>query len=167
MTEQPTPTPSDQPQRGKREHRAKLVFLAVILIVAGAIYWTQTRPPRLNAWQDDLPGALAQAREQNRPVVVFFMEAKAVPGSPTQRMISGCLKMVGVTKPLERYKYIPVAVAMDHSLDSDLARQYQLDTLPTLLFLTSTGTERERRSGFVGAAEVQAMIIRNAPITVQ
>lgn len=161
MTEQPIGTePEARQQRARKEHRAKLAFLAVVVIIGVAIYWSQLKGPQLEGWEEDLPAALAKARAEGRPLVLFFLASER--NYDTTKMIKDCLPNPLVTEPLVAGKYIPVAVTVDRQLQSPRAKEYEVETLPTLVILSSSGKVLERKGGFTGPAELRTMLMRHS-----
>ncbi len=122
----------------RRERRVKIGFAVAAAVMILVVWYWQRNPSRLS-WEHDLPGALATARQQNRGVVAFFTHSSY--GEMEKRIETfGFIKNY---KAVSKSNYILVQVSP--SLDSDLARQYKITKLPTLLVLDANGVERNRR----------------------
>lgn len=134
--------PNASEKSRKRDRRVKIGFLVVAAVLVLVVYWWQRKPPLLpGEWLTDMPKAMDQARRENRGVLAFFTNSAW--GETETFIATHCFGKSANTKALQRTNYIMVKVSP--SLDSDLARQYKVTQLPTLLILDPNGKERNRR----------------------
>jgi len=109
----------------------------------------QRSGPRLPGWGEDLDAALARAARENRRVLAFFMSE---PPSATARWLAdNTLRMN--RKAIAESRVVPVKVVLETSLDSETAKRYEIRELPTLMVLSPSGKELNRRTGRVGEVE--------------
>ncbi len=134
----------------KRDRQVKIGFLVVAAILVLLVYWWQRKPTLLpGTWLTDVPKAMEQARNEKRSVLLFFTHSAW--GEAEKRIaFFGFSKNV---KALNKFDYILVKVSP--SLDSDLARQYKVTKLPTLLILDPNGREKNRRELLVDVGETE------------
>lgn len=146
QTDHPAEQPADQP---KPDHRAKVVFLIIALVIGGGIYmFAQRKPPELpEGWTEDLPAALTQATLENRRLMIVFMASP--PSHTGRRMFDTTLAKRENKKALERGRFIPVRQLIK-SASSQVARKYKVSHFPTTLILSPSGVERNRREDFIG-----------------
>jgi len=82
-------------------------------------------------------------------VLAFFMSE---PPSATARWLAdNTLRMN--RKAIAESRVVPVKVVLETSLDSETARRYEIRELPTLMVLSPSGKELNRRTGRVGEVE--------------
>ena len=159
---------SDSPQAGQVRKKSstdrwvKLGFLAVVVIVAAAIYIrgrTGTTPGQ--RWRSDLQAALAEAEKSNRPVLVLF-RGEAL--DEDTNFITGekGLKQPSVERAVERGNYLCVEVRLDRALTSAAAVKYKLKKLPTVIVLSAKGKVLQRDFGRVGHARLVEMLSAGA-----
>ncbi len=137
-------TPREKP---RKDRWIRLGFLAVVVVAVGAIYLVQRRGPALKGWNPGLNAALEQAGRENRRLLVFFMYSP--PSEAARRMAATTLAQAQNRQAIEKGRFVRVKVPVS-SLQSELARQYKLKSLPTMMVLDSDGIERNRREGFIG-----------------
>ncbi len=136
---------SNQQDKAKsRKDKGKLVFLVIIAVAVALVYMSQQSGAELPKWSDDLPKALAQAKQEDRKVLVFF--AGKPPSNDARLMSTKTLKMNA--KQIEKGKFIKVLIQIAKT--DELAKRYDIKTLPTFLLLDAQGVELNRRVGFVG-----------------
>jgi uncharacterized protein YyaL (SSP411 family) len=99
-------------------------------VVAVSKFFT---PPERVAWRSDLPGALAEARTANKPVLLYFTAQWC---GPCQYMRRNVFTDAGVAAAM-RERYIPVRV--DHDQRQDLIARYQVATIPWFAVLDPDG----------------------------
>jgi hypothetical protein len=161
MNEQATPSPQEPADRPKRNDRkGKLIFLGVIVLAAVIIYMVQTRDLSIEGWHDELAPALEAAARQNRPVVVLFVGSP--PSATALRIKNSIIPIPSNRKALQEGNYIQAIVTVD-DLDSELARQYTLTELPTLMVLRPDGQERNRHEGNIGEVPFRDNFLANQP----
>jgi len=127
-----------------RKDRGKLIFLAVIAVAVILVYMSQQSGAELPDWPEDLPKALAQARQEDRKVLVFF--AGNPPSANARRMSTTTLSKK--SGEIKRGKFITVLIQIKKT--DDLAKHYGIKNFPTFLLLDAQGKELNRRVGFVG-----------------
>ena len=147
--------------KSSRDRWIKIGFVLVLAAVAVAIYSFQRRDLRIEGWGNDLPAALAQARAENRMVVVFF--ASSPPSDTAREIAQRRIPKPDNVQALKDGNFIPVIVSLDENLNSDAATKYKLTTLPTLLVLRPDGTERNRHEGMIGEVNFRQDLLRVNP----
>jgi hypothetical protein len=135
--------------REKRDRWVKLGFLGVIIVVAGIVYMLQQKPMSIAGWSEDLEATLVQAKQQDRPVVAFFVNQ---PPSETAEATKANLTRPENIKVMQEYKVLRVLVTTD--TDSEIARRFNIESLPTLLLLSPEGEELNRHDGPSHVGEV-------------
>ena len=138
------------PAKGKADRWVKIGFLLATLAVI-VIYSMKTRNPTIPGWSTDLEQAAKQSREENRKLVIFFMSKP--PGETDRRIQDGILNKSGNRKALQKGNYLAVTAQLSPSLDSNVAKRYQVTVLPTLLLLDGQGKELNRREKTIGEVD--------------
>jgi thioredoxin-like negative regulator of GroEL len=121
----------------------KLVALAVLLVLAGAeTAYSKPAPPDEVHWYTTLDEATTAAKESGRPMLVDFWA-----------------DWCAACKVMDREAYSEpafaeaargfVAVRLNYDKKTALARKYNVDALPTLLFTDSYGGELFRHTGYL------------------
>lgn len=145
MTEANTHTATTKAAKARQDRLVRIAFLVVIVIAGVLIYRKQTTIALPAGWRGDLDNALAQAKKEDRRVLVFFM------GKPfafdAKKMLKTTLRQPANRKAVRQGKFIKVAVV--ESLKSDLSRRYKIESLPTMIVLSPDGRELNRRVGFI------------------
>ncbi len=145
MSEENTADPVTKTET--KEKRTKTILILLIIAAMVGIYFYQQRGLKIEGWGEDLDAALTQAKAENRPVVVMFANKSQ---TPTARTLRKHISQPSNKKALEQGNYITVMVYLDNALDSDLAKKYKIESLPTLLLLKPDGTEHNRGEGNIG-----------------
>ena len=141
----------------KKDHWAKLGFLAAAIVGAVLVWHFQREGPKLN-WPSDLESTLSTARQEKRFVLVFF---SAHPKSDAANwMIQGSLALPLVTTAIKKHEFLIAKVEVRRNLSDETAKKYGLESLPTVAILSPEGEVLEQRSGKVGAPDVVAMMKR-------
>ncbi|KKL12209.1 hypothetical protein LCGC14_2538080 [marine sediment metagenome] len=158
MTEADTTeqTPTKKPPA--KDRRVKMIMLAVIVAVAGAIYVSQLRPRTLpKIFSTDLDATLAQAQREKRTVLVVFW---AKPMNEATRFVFGAkgLRNPQVRKAVKKGRHLCAAAKVNRELTSPLAKRYGVKALPSMMVLSPDGKPLARRTGRVGHAELSAML---------
>ncbi len=147
-------------QHNGTDRRAKLIFRAVAIVAAILIFHMQRGPAPLSAiWRLDVTTALAEAQKNRSPVLLFVMPAKQ--NSATAKMIRKSLNHAMVGKQLQDNAGVAIAAVDDlPEVQAQIIEKFGLnaDTSPWLVVLDGDGKLTERRSGYVGPAEVRAML---------
>lgn len=136
----------------------KLGFLAVVVIVAAAIYIrgrAGTSPGQ--GWRSDLEAALAEAKKSDRPVLVLF-RPEALDEDTNFVMGEKGLRQASVNRAVKGGNYLCVEVKLDAALTSTAAVKYKLTKLPTVIVLSPEGEVLQRESGRVGHADLVEML---------
>jgi hypothetical protein len=127
-----------------RKDKGKLIFLAIISVVVILVYMSQRSGAELPDWPGDLSAGLAQAKQEERKVLVFF--ASSPPSTTARKMSTSTLKMNN--KYIKSRKLITVLIQVKKT--DELAKRYSIKKFPTFLLLDSEGKELNRRVGLVG-----------------
>ncbi|MBN1942417.1 MAG: hypothetical protein JW849_03895 [Phycisphaerae bacterium] len=142
---------SKTPKSPSRDRWIKIGFVLVLAAAGIAVYCFQRRDLHIEGWGDNLAAALNQARTENRMVVVFF--ASSPPSDTALTIARRRIPKPDNKEALKAGNFIPVVASLKDALDSDLAKQYKLKTLPTLMVLRPNGTERNRHEGMIGEVD--------------
>ena len=162
MTQPEQQASSARPRKSSADRWVKLGFLVVLLGAGAAVYWLQRKTPDLSArWSRDLDATLVQARQENVRVLVFLHTRRA--DHDTRRMISESLKHDLVLKAVERRKCLQAVVEVEGPLSPDLAKRYNLKSLPAVVVLSPEGKVLVGQEGFVGPADIQGMLVKTDP----
>ena len=114
----------------------------VIAIILCSFYFV-SRGQTSVSWETNLKKAVEKAKSENKLVFVNFVAEGLAPSVQFARQI-------GESQELAQYfESRFVSVLVDISKDQQVARQYQIHGLPTLLFLDSRGKEIKRLLGGV------------------
>ena len=114
----------------------------VIAIILCSFYFV-SRGQTSVSWETNLKKAVEKAKSENKLVFVNFVAEGLAPSVQFARQI-------GESQELAQYfESRFVSVLVDISKDQHVARQYQIQGLPTLLFLDSQGKEIKRLLGGV------------------
>jgi hypothetical protein len=146
--ERSTPAPSTSAPR----RRSKYIFAILLVVACGLVYLNQLREPGLSKdWPQGLKERLQQAKREDRRVLAFFVAYP--PGEQTRRMIRTTLRKQKNHEAIRDGKFLRVREQLDPGLTSELATEYHISVLPTMLLLDSDGTELNRREGFIGEVD--------------
>ena len=148
-----------QTEKSSRDRWVKIGFVVLLVVAAGAILMVQRRAMEIQGWGKDLNAALKQADAENRPTVVFFVNR---PPSQIAKTIRTHILRPSNQQSLKEGKFIPVIVELSSSLDSTVAKQYQIRELPTLMVLTPKGKERNRNEGNIGELPFRQQFLENS-----
>ena len=127
------------------EKRTKRLFLLVAVLAVAAVMYFQWRGPSLN-WPTDLDKTLAQAKAENRKVVVFLRSFPI--GTLEKQMIETTLSKPENAAALEKGHFLTVQVKKD--LSGDFARKYKIDVDTCMLVISPDGRSYHRHEGFIG-----------------
>jgi hypothetical protein len=135
-------------QAGRSDRWVKIGFIVVAVVGAALTYGLfQTKESFLPKWLTNLSAALADAKQKNHRVLVFFIGNP--PNTEAVWMANNTLAKPQNQRAIQEGRFASVKVVVD-SLDSDLARRYKLTRLPTMMILAPDGKELNRREGVVG-----------------
>jgi hypothetical protein len=137
-------------QAGRSDRWVKIGFLIVAVVIGTVIYLYLQNDTILKGWPEDLSAALADAKQTNRRVLVFFIGNP--PNTEAIWMAGNTLAKPQNQRAIQEGRFARVKVVVD-SLDSNLARRYKLTRLPTMMILAPDGKELNRREGKVGEVD--------------
>lgn len=154
---QTTPAPADNapqppasaPAKTKRDRWVKIGFLVAIVGVAIFVYTQQQDAMEIDGWGSDLDAALQQAREENRPVVAFFVDTP--PSNTAEQTRKVVLTNPENKKVMAKLRVIRVLVS---DPGDNVRETYAINSLPTLLLLSPEGKELSRHDGLSHVGEV-------------
>ena len=128
-----------------------MLFVLVPLLVAGALSTAEVA--QRIGWGSD-PAAVASA---GRPALVFFTADWCAPCREMKATTWQDDAVVAASAPYE-----PLMV--DTTADPATAGRYGVSALPVTLLLGPDGEELARRTGFVAAEEMAALLAEHAPV---
>ena len=152
MSEQSESSVQQKP-RPNKDKLVKAGFLLLVVVLVVYIQYSQRKGPKLQGWREDLPSALQQAQREKKPVLVFFMSR---PPGENDHFIANTT-IANNSAALKQSGCILVRVAVS-GLSSDIAKEYQLTSTPTLMLLDSAGKEISRRIDRVGETDLPKWI---------
>ncbi|NLX13169.1 MAG: thioredoxin fold domain-containing protein [Phycisphaerales bacterium] len=122
-------------------------FVLLILAVFALIYWYSSRPSAPPGPAVELSTALAQAVEQNKPVLLKF---QAVWCPPCHWMNKEVFAQTDVQQALADW----VVLDVDVDTNRDLVAVYRVSGPPTYVILSPQGMESGRQEGALPATEL-------------
>ena len=139
-----------------RDRWIKLAFAAVAVAALILVWQLQRTKLRIPGWGKDVQAALAQARNEGRPVLAFFI---ADPPSATARRMAKTTLSRGANKQaIKQGRFIRVVVV--GSLASDLAKRYKVSQLPTMVIISPQGRLIKSQPGFIGEVPFRAEFLK-------
>ena len=146
----------------KNNKKAGLILLLLILAVAVGIYMYQQRSLSINGWDNDIDKARNKAKNEQRPVVVFFVDR--IPSPIAREIANKVIPKPGNQKALKEGKFIKVICSVNSDLKSETAQKYKLVKLPTLVAFDFSGKEYNRLEGANAKDEVgfRAKLLKRA-----
>jgi hypothetical protein len=140
--------------KGRHDKKVKLGFLAVGLAVAGVVLYYQLRGPMMG-WSGDLNGALAQAKAQDKRVLLFV---RAFPSTPIQKqLIETTFSTLENRKVIERDL---ITVELRFSADADWAKRYGVTTAPAVVVISPDGKQFHRQDGNMGQGPFRSEFLK-------
>lgn len=98
-------------------------------------------------WMHDLPSALAQAKQLNKPVLIDFHATWCPPCKMMDRQTFPNSMVVS-----ELENWVPVKVDVDRN--RAMAEKFAVRSMPTLVLLNAEGHEIGRKEGFLGPSNL-------------
>jgi thiol:disulfide interchange protein DsbD len=124
--------------------------VGVVLVVAGgfgAINWAVTADRHL-PWRTDEAAAFAEAREQDKGVMIDVAAEWCI---PCKQLEKNTFAAVGVyEKILDDYIPLKLDVTKDTEADEALRAKYNAPNLPAVIFLDADGNELGRVNEYIG-----------------
>lgn len=99
------------------------------------------------AWVKDWSVATAQAKEQNKPLLIDFYATWC---GPCKMMDRQTFSQAAVLEEINHW--IPVKIDVD--ANRTLAQQFGIEAMPTTVLLTAEGKEITRNVGYLGPTEL-------------
>lgn len=133
-----------------------LIIVGIIVLVAIAAYAVLGSQSQQNVeiqssdinWYTDLNQALGEAQESNKPLFIDFYTVWC---SSCQQIDKNTLSDPQVKEKLSR-DYIPVKIDIDKN--PQLASNYKIYGIPTLVILNPDGSEIKRHEGYIDPQEL-------------
>ncbi len=125
------------------------LFIGIVVVTLGvAISKNIATGDDKVPWRHELPAALEEAKRDNKPVFLYFTASWC---GPCQKLKSDTWADVNVANYLGGH-YVPVKIDVD--ADSDTARAYRVEAMPTFLVINSKDGKIVKQSvGFMPADE--------------
>lgn len=107
------------------------------------------------SWQPSLDAALDAAKKTQKPIMIDFFATWCPPCKMLDEKI---YPAAAVVEEAENF----VCVKVDVDKHADIARKYNVNGLPSLVFLDASGTEIHRQSGIDGTVSSFVSLMENA-----
>jgi thioredoxin-like negative regulator of GroEL len=124
----------------------RLLILAVAVCAAGGV-----RAEEPIHWYSSVEEASAQAIPANRPMMIDFWATWCLPCKAMDQEVYSTAEFRQAAQ-----KFLPVKIDFDKK--TALARKYNIDSLPAIVFADSYGNELFRYQGYLGAASLLAVV---------
>jgi hypothetical protein len=151
---------ADSAERKPTPRNVKIAFLLIIVIAGYFIFRSQQKDLAIPGWIDSksqpLASILKQAKKEDRKVVAFFVNS---PPSITARTIVGRIQKPANVSAVKAGQFLPIVVHVD-GVSDDLAKQYKIAVLPTLVVFLPDGTERNRKAGNPGEVPFREQLLQ-------
>jgi len=118
----------------------RVMTRALITIIAILANQSDVNAQETIRWSQNLEQAQAEARRQNKPVLVHFWSYSCAPCMKLERYVFNNPEVGAAVSQ----SVIPVKVNVDQN--PDLARNFAIKRIPTDIFLTANGKELQRRT---------------------
>jgi len=106
------------------------------------------------AWLTSLPEALEAARTQHKPILIDFFATWC---GPCRLLDEETWPQAEVVAAASNY----VAVRLDVDANQQVAAQFGVTGIPTVVFLDASGKEKDRSVGFVDAAAMLELLSKH------
>lgn len=133
------------------DRRIKIGFVVVVVAAAVAVWLSQRSSPPLPGWETNLGAARRTAAAEGRRVLILFHSQP--PSQTMHTLVDDVLETSHGRRAMLDGKFIRVHVVLGTPLKSNVARQYAIRKLPTMVILSPEGKELNRREGRVGLVE--------------
>jgi len=110
-------------------------------------------PAKPAAWGASLPAALQAAQSSKKPLVVDFFATWCGPCKQLEETWAD----PQVASALTRF----ITVKIDVDKQEQLAQQYKIEAMPTILFLAPDGKEKARQVGYMGPGDMRKLLDKN------
>lgn len=129
-----------------------IVITAVVLMVFSQHSVSDNQSNADITWQTNLDSAIQDAKNTNKPVFIDFYSEGC---SYCKELNESTLSDPNVKKKLSQ-NYVTVDINTDQN--PNLASQYKIYSLPTLVILNSNGQEIKRQEGYVSSDQLLSWI---------
>jgi thiol:disulfide interchange protein len=147
-------TPSSCPCSSSRWFWLAIPLLAVVIMVMfqgrGESQSTSSGSDTIN-WNSDYDSAMAQAAQQNKPILVAFSATWCGPCQTMKKTVYHDPEVVKVSQ-----SFVPIFIDTDEN--GELAREYGVRGIPSYFLLQPDGTVIESFSGSRDASEFAAKL---------
>lgn len=120
-------------------------FFAVLLLIGSVLLFGCDQGPHVE-WTKYSPENMNAAFHSGHPVIVYFYAAWC---GPCMELKTKTFKDERIIQALEGFEHIKVDMSLTHSDKiQQIAEQYSIQGLPTLIFYDTRGKEQERYMGY-------------------
>lgn len=120
------------------------LFAILVVVMAISVVSKWLAPREIIPWRTDFASARQEAAESGKPVFLYFTASWCV---PCQSLKTTTWADASVERELQ--KFVPVKVDVDHS--PELAEQYAIYQVPTMILLDVAGQPVRITSGALTA----------------
>ena len=115
---------------------------------------TTPKATKIN-WQPSLQAALTEAKKTQKPIMIDFFATWC---GPCNMLDSDIYPAPAVVEESQNF----VSVKVDVDKETEIARKYNVTSLPSLVFLNASGTEIHRQAGIDGEVSSFVSLMQNA-----
>ena len=153
--------PDEMPTTSLTSRSTVRVIVFLLIVMGGMLAFTWIRNaayPDLVPWREDVTAARAQARTDQKPMLLNFTADWCPPCRDMTRHVYSQRPIANLITDT----FVPIRVDMSPlspaSPQAELADHYQVQYLPTLIMTTAQGREQRRLSGFHEADKVKSWL---------